>query len=1287
MRNINMNKKNKIKSMKIKRIISVVLVIFMLISSIAFFNITVFAADKPDITITESGAIQPGKTFRIDVKIENNTDAIISNVAAAGESVTNITLTASDNDKRSIDIGKSEEFSFYYKIDDEKVAGGDIFDISFTITYDKNNIAQDPIKKEKRITVSDMIPQPTSNSNNQNNSDNNSYTSSVPKNMVVITGVDVADSAYPGNILKVNVTVRNNHSGRIPNIVVSTQISNPGVLSLNSFNELKDDFNASEEKTFTFFYTVSKNAEMGDISQLKFTVSAGEGANKVEFSSATRTISVYANPYVEQKPRFEIFSEMYPQKVGLGANMKISFRFASMGGVANYIKVTVTTPDGIKPVSPATIPVGTLYVGENYLCNFEFEVTGKADLGYNEFKITIETTDNSIPALTYPIGVYVERSAFENNKYIPDVKIVSSELPENIKKGDRFQIKAVLENSGADAENILVTLVSPTGIANISPNIIQINSLKQYAQSEIFFDAVVTDSASDHYNLFRILIDYTIMTDDNKTEKIEKVQYVGLNVAGIDRGLQNFTIDAKIPGNVKPGEDFKAVITITNNGESEKNLYLKIENPTGIINKTINNFSVGELKSGESAAKEVVFNATEEIAGRYCYFGISVYAKQTGGIDTVLAEQYAGTVVSNIAQAKITIDSINIPQNINIGDTFDVDVIIANTDMADAENIILTVTAPNGVLNKTASTVKIDSVKSARKETVTFAFIVTQNASYGYNPFSIDVSYPSKSNAGGEKINQYFGITVNSSDLRIESIRIPGSVGINSDFNVDVAIKNTGADTTDVVLSLVPQAGLINKSSNIIKIDNIKSGETVIRSFAFMASESSPNGYVAIDVTLSHGEDQIRQYSGTIVRNPPKKEDEKKPDEKSEIPVVIISKFSYKNVGESNPPANTGMDAGMDFNADFDFGDDLTPEQIMPRDGEDQFLNTSVVAVPIFEYSDSVAVPGRGRPDYQDGGSFGSSSGGGNLVSPAIDTNAVYGGKTFMFTVEFLNTHKYIAVKDLKITISQEKGIFNPKSGSNTFFVEMLYPGETTEISIELLVKSDADPDSYGLTISMSYKNDEGESTSSSEIINIPVQQEMRFSVGDMPPINDIEMGDDVYINVQFGNLGKSWIYNVVVRVQGDGFMNMEGTYYAGNIEKGKFLAKEFTLTPFNPGFQNGSFIFTYEDADGNVFQEDQPFSFMVAGGDDMMMEGMFPGMDGGEGIVIGPDGMPVMSPEENTEESGKSWISWLFTDMNLMKWAILIGGVLFVILLIVVIIVVIVKVRKKKSGYDDDDE
>ena len=1090
----------------------------------------------------------------------------------------------------------------------------------------------------------------------------------------IYTSIYIPEYIQGGDIFEAVATFKNNTSVNLGNVIVSVSNTSSGVIACTTSSEIKKNVNANSEVSYSFYFTVDGKAS-SNIYDIVFTF-LYMGGERTE-TRRVRVNEAPPPPVVDTRPRFDIVSEIYPKTAVIGTNIQIAFRFANMGTQATNVKVEIAPIDGVEALSVPPKAALLMTTGQTYYADFSYKITDKAKTGLNIFKITI-SCDEVATALTYDIGIIFEKGTGDSEKNAPNINIISVDIPEKIKKGEKFEIKAVLENSGADAKDIKVSMEFPNGILNFSADVIQIDSLDRDQQKEILFESYVTDSIVAKYHPFLMHIDYNIPDENDDPKEIRKTQYMGLNV--VEDSANNFLIDAKIPETVKPNEDFKISVTITNNGADEKNFFLKIDNPAGIINKSVNNFSIGELKSGASITYEAVFNATEESAGKYCLFGISLYNKQTGSADIVLADRFAGTSVGNIELPKIIIDSIKIPQNVSIGDTFDAEITVINTGAADAENVIVIVNIPTGILNKTANTVKIDSVGSGKKETVKFTFIVTQNTSYGYNPFSLDVSYPTKSNSGGEKINQYFGVTVNSSDLRIDSVRIPGSVDINTDFSVDVSIKNTGADTTDVMISLSPQGGLINKTSNIIKIDNIKAGETIVKTFTFMASESAPNGYVAIDITLIHGEEQIKQYSGTVVNNPNKESD---PMDKGDIPVVIISRFSYKNLEDNTP--SSGNNSNNDNNWDTDMGmdTDLPSAEIMPGKDIEIFTNTAVsIAVDTPMVVAPAPAPAVSAPDY---GYYPDDGNSGNLSpinSANIDTNAVYGGKTFDFTIELLNTHKSVAVKDLKITFSQEHGIFNPKSGSNTFFVEWLEPGETTEISIPLLVKSDAAPDSYGLNIALSYKSENGESTASSEIINIPVQQEMRFSVGDLPPINDIEMGDEAYVNVQFGNLGKSKIYNVAVRVQGDGFMNYDGTYYAGSIDAGSsFLNREFTLTPFMAGFLNGSFIFTYEDADGNVYQEELPFFFNVTGGEEVFEE---PAMDWGDGTEIGPDGQPVMNPEGESEES-KGFL--FFGTMNLLKWAIFIGSIIAIIIIIIVVTVVLVKKAKKKRADEDDDD
>ena len=1287
------NRETRIK--KLRRLTAVVLAAFIFASNLTFGSLNVFG-EEPEISIDieVKDAVLPGNTFEVQVTVKNNTGSVIQGVKIDEDKIIishpgTFNLTFGDYGAYSIDEGKSRVFSFYFKAD-EKAGTGDISVIGFTVDYE----LEDTEKSETgtiQVRVADSttppppvtepptepptLPAPTAPPTT-NPPPPAGITSNVTIQSVSISGSVRADSAFSAT-----VTVRNGNN-RAANIRVGTDISNQ-LVSVSSFNSFTENIAAESTRTFTFMFAANSSDIENDTSQIRFNVWVGENL----LDSAVRTVTVNTPvPQPELKPYFEIVSiASQPQRAAAGDNIKVSFAIRLMNAASNNIRISTTSPAGISPVSPSVLsPVGMLTSGSVYRGDFAFEIKNNAEIGYNELRFTVETSDGSVPSIIYPVGVVVDKSQAAIN--IPDVKITSVSLPESVTAGGAFQIKALLENSGGDAENVRVTIVPPVGIANTSTNIIQIDSLKQNARREIIFDMVVTKSAAEFYNLIQIQTEFLHKTEEAE-ERIQTSQYAGFNVVFEEEPdeeaiIKDFTLDMSIPPAAAPGSEFQVSVKVQNNGSDAKNLLLKVTPQlAGVENRTVNNIAIPELKSGESVTKEISFFVPESSGGAYCAFETELTGNN---IDSI--RQFAGTVITGLNQPKVIIENIKIPRNVNRGEVFNAEITIANNGGAQAENIILTINPPPGIQNRTSGILKTDSLASGGKETHTVSFIAAKNAAYGYNPFSLELSYESKAGPVNDKISQYFGVTVNSSDLIIESVKLPDSVGINRDFEVEVAVRNTGADATDATLSLSAQGGLINKTSNIVRIDSVKAGETITRKFVFMAHESSPAGdnYAAIEVSLNYGEETIRQYSGTIVRNPSEKD--KDGETNNDIPVVIISRFSYvntdgdtENTGNSNNnpgEEDSGFDYNFDNNFDFDFGIDTGDINI--------FENTSVII------ERPMPAPARPMPSLpgigDDSGQGGGGSGAAPLNPAHRDTNAVYGGKSFVFTLELKNMHKSIAVRDLKITVSQEKGIFNPKAGSNTFFVEWLEPGETTEISLELLVKSDADPDSYGLTVSMSYRNEKGDSTSASEIINIPVQQEMRFNIGELPFISDIEMGDEAYINVQFGNRGRSWIYNVVVTVQGDGFMNQYGPCYAGHLEGGKNFSHEFALTPFSPGFLNGVFVFTYEDSDGNVYEEQAPFFFSVIGdmgdmwGDDMPNWG-------DDGIIYGPDGLPVMNPD-GEEGEGESEGFWLFTNMNFLKWAIIAAGCLIIIGSGAAVTIFILKIKNKKSiGYDGNDD
>lgn len=277
--------------------------------------------------------------------------------------------------------------------------------------------------------------------------------------------------------------------------------------------------------------------------------------------------------------------------------------------------------------------------------------------------------------------------------------------------------------------------------------------------------------------------------------------------------------------------------------------------------------------------------------------------------------------------------------------------------------------------------------------------------------------------------------------------------------------------------------------------------------------------------------------------------------------------------------------------------------------------------------------------------------------------SSVEGGKTFRLTLNLKNTSTFAAIENLKMTVSSAAddatgGVFTPANSSNTFFIASVGAGQTFTETIDLLVKADAPPKSYGLEVAVSYEavlDDERVTIDDKETITIPVTQPDRFEVEEVNVWGPIMYGESIYPSISFVNKGKSSIYNLSIRIEGENFTTGESTSYIGNVESGSGDYYEATLNPEMPGTVNGKFILSYEDAAGNLKEIEKEFTVEVQ---EMVWD---------EPIID----EPVMTEPEQTGMPVWGWI------------AIGVGAAA----VIVIALVIVRKVKKAKAAKALDEE
>lgn len=322
--------------------------------------------------------------------------------------------------------------------------------------------------------------------------------------------------------------------------------------------------------------------------------------------------------------------------------------------------------------------------------------------------------------------------------------------------------------------------------------------------------------------------------------------------------------------------------------------------------------------------------------------------------------------------------------------------------------------------------------------------------------------------------------------------------------------------------------------------------------------------------------------------------------------------------------------------------------------------------------SQNITIPCKPDEDKEDGGKDEEEVFAPNIIIEKYDFGGEYvtGGKTFTLNISPNNTSNTAIIKNLKITIqgaagTGENGIaYSPANSSNSFFFETLSPKQTVDISLDMLAKADAKPDSYPIEVTYEYEYAQGKKTGKvtnvSETITVPLRQEDRFVISSSSVQQECYVNEPCGVYLTMINKGKSAVYNVSVKVEGEGFEVDSEEFYIGNVESGTEEYFDTQITPSADGELSGKIIITYEDGNGSSKELVQDFTSTAIDFsnqfDDMPM-----------------DDMPVYEEEPAGMSIGIK---------------LLIAGAVAAVIAVVVIIIVRVRIkRKKQKMMEDDDE
>ena len=274
----------------------------------------------------------------------------------------------------------------------------------------------------------------------------------------------------------------------------------------------------------------------------------------------------------------------------------------------------------------------------------------------------------------------------------------------------------------------------------------------------------------------------------------------------------------------------------------------------------------------------------------------------------------------------------------------------------------------------------------------------------------------------------------------------------------------------------------------------------------------------------------------------------------------------------------------------------------------------------------------------------------------------VYAGDTFTLKIHMKNTSDSTAVSNVLFDLQAvEEGTdkentfaaFLPTSGSSSVYMDSIAPGQTKDIVMEMSDKSDLAQKPYVLDVNMKYDAKDIVDLTDKASVSVPIYQAQRCETGDAE-INpeSIEVGNQANIMFDVYNTGKTTLYNVWVKFQGDTISG--GDTFLGTINSGATGSVDAMVTGVAGTMDDGTItaLISFENESGVVTTIEKPLTLMVM---EFSEEGM---MDDG----VWEDGNLDEAGMENTSNSPVRII------------------VLIVILVVIAAIVIIVLIRKRNK-------
>ena len=220
------------------------------------------------------------------------------------------------------------------------------------------------------------------------------------------------------------------------------------------------------------------------------------------------------------------------------------------------------------------------------------------------------------------------------------------------------------------------------------------------------------------------------------------------------------------------------------------------------------------------------------------------------------------------------------------------------------------------------------------------------------------------------------------------------------------------------------------------------------------------------------------------------------------------------------------------------------------------------------------------------------------------DPAEIPAGSNFNLIVHLKNTSQDTAVSNMLFEFTapaegaESSGAapaFLPVSGSSSVYLDQIPAGGTKDIAIALNARADLLQKPYSIELSMKYQDGNATQYEGHAALAIPVKQAARFEFSELEISSpEIAVGDEANVMCNIYNLGRTKLYNVKARFEGEGIKAKE--VFVGHVESGSSAAIDGMVTGEKETTGDGRMmmIVSYEDEAGASYSTEQEFQLLV---------------------------------------------------------------------------------------------